>query len=560
MNCGTSYTFECGCTFPVVGPPPTEGALPLLDISLDDIPEDCPATWDLLGRGLTKGVFQLENPFVGKKWAKRLKPTCMEHLVALGSALRPGCLNAKSEDGVSMTEHYCRRKNGEEEVPPFHPAVDVHLADTYGIVLFQEQLLLIARDVANFDLAEQERFRKSVSKKDEKLLSEVGKFFISKAEAFGVITREQAEHLWNIFKSSGRYIFNRAHSACYAILGYQTAYAKAHSQTGFFTSKLKHARGDSNPREEMAELVEDAKLFDVDVLTPNLCNPEMNFLTDGLHIRFGVNGVKGVGESVAYKLAETLAGLKKDFGKELGELSRWEFVSNAERFPLGIMSRLVRAGALDWLGVSRRLLNEELKVWHELTDVERKWIRAHPELAELVAALHAVAKTKKQGGGCATEKRASLVRSYAMLLEKPPSPLVDSPLQTAADEEELLGVSLSTNATVAFDLSAANCSCKEFLCGKADPILLGVEVREVRETTTKTGKNPGQKMGILTVSDGTCTLSDVVVFPDAWAEFGKLFAQGTVVLVQGERDRRGKNSSSLFVSRAWPAKGSISQT
>jgi DNA polymerase III alpha subunit len=141
------------------------------------------------------------------------------------------------------------------------------------------------------------------------------------------------------------------------------------------------------------------------------------------------------------------------------------------------------------------------------------------------------------------------------------APSVDTDTsRAAADEEELLGVSLSTNATVAFDLSAANCSCKEFLCGKADPILLGVEVREVRETTTKTGKNPGQKMGILTVSDGTCTLSDVVVFPDAWAEFGKLFAQGTVVLVQGERDRRGKNSSSLFVSRAWPAKGSISQT
>src|SRR5581483_6191530 len=103
-----TYRFDCGCEFEVLGPPPTPGGLPLLKYSAyEDTRPDCAATWSLLGRGHTKGVFQLEKQ-LGQQWARTLRPEHIDHMSALGALLRPGCLKAVDEDGVSMTQHYCR--------------------------------------------------------------------------------------------------------------------------------------------------------------------------------------------------------------------------------------------------------------------------------------------------------------------------------------------------------------------------------------------------------------------------------------------------------------------
>src|SRR5688572_5625894 len=117
------YHFPCGCAFRVLEPAANPNVLPKLDFSINDISVDCKATWKMLAKGITKGVFQLESS-LGKQWAKRLKPEHIEHLAALGAILRPGVLRAISEeDKCSMTELYCRRKNGESEVKYFHESI-----------------------------------------------------------------------------------------------------------------------------------------------------------------------------------------------------------------------------------------------------------------------------------------------------------------------------------------------------------------------------------------------------------------------------------------------------
>lgn len=202
-----SYRFPCGCEWPILEENTPEGVVPLLDFDIEKASPNCSMTWELLGRGETKGVFQLESP-LGKQWTKRLKPETGEHLGALGAILRPGALKAFDEEGVSMTQHYCRRKNGEEEVASFHPAVDRVLQPTYNAMIYQEQFLILARDLAGFGLTDNDLLRKAVGKKDIEKLAAIRDKFLEGCEKKGIVTKEQAETIWGWILACGRYSFN----------------------------------------------------------------------------------------------------------------------------------------------------------------------------------------------------------------------------------------------------------------------------------------------------------------------------------------------------------------
>jgi hypothetical protein len=153
------YTFQCGCKFPILE---EREPLPLLDFDIRKVRKDCPAVWEMLGKGFTKGVFQLESR-LGKTWCQKLKPDNLEHLTALGALLRPGCLQNKDENGISTTEHYCLRKNGEEDVDVFHPSIEEILRPTYGVMCYQEQAMKIAEIVAGFNLQDADVLRKCIT-------------------------------------------------------------------------------------------------------------------------------------------------------------------------------------------------------------------------------------------------------------------------------------------------------------------------------------------------------------------------------------------------------------
>lgn len=158
------HTFECGCSFPIIGPPVGKSKIPLLDLNLDieTIRMDCPGTWQLISKGLTKGVFQLESN-LGKQYAKKLRPENIEHMAALGSLLRPGSLRALDDKGISMTDHYCLRKNKEEETIIKYPELNEILGPTYDVIAYQEQCMQIAVKVAGFTEQESDNLRKCVT-------------------------------------------------------------------------------------------------------------------------------------------------------------------------------------------------------------------------------------------------------------------------------------------------------------------------------------------------------------------------------------------------------------
>lgn len=212
LKCFDHYEFPCGCKFKIdPSLPQIHGQHDAIIYDPEDINLECEATWDLISSGKTKGIFQLESS-LGKHWAKRLKPRNMEHLSALMAVLRPGCMQSRNADGVSMTELYCRRKNGEEPVNIECEAISPILETTYNVLCYQEQSMKIAQVVAGFNLQEADQLRKAIGHKDTEIMSQTRKTFIEKAKEFGVVDEETAKAIFDNIQKSQRYAFNRCNS------------------------------------------------------------------------------------------------------------------------------------------------------------------------------------------------------------------------------------------------------------------------------------------------------------------------------------------------------------
>lgn len=204
------YEFDCGCKFPINEDPNIKQAkdgFPSIDIDFDKIPLTCQKTWELLCLGRVTGCFQLESN-LGKTWDKKMKPVCVEDVSALLALIRPSCINAYV-DGKSMAERFIERRNGNEEYHNFHNEADEILDDTFGTILYQEQAILIARKFAGLSLKDADNLRKAMGKKDAELMQEVRLQFIDGCDKCGIITKEEAEAVFDIIEKSSRYSFNK---------------------------------------------------------------------------------------------------------------------------------------------------------------------------------------------------------------------------------------------------------------------------------------------------------------------------------------------------------------
>ena len=193
---------------------------------------DCDQTWNLICDGKTKGVFQLESN-LGRSWAKRVKPRDIEELAALISVIRPGCLKA-IQDGKSMTQHFVDRKNGTDQISYIHNSLEPILSNTQGVLVYQEQSMKIAQQLAGFSLQEADNLRKAIGKKKADLMAKIKTQFIKGAENEAIVSREAAEEIFGWIEKSSRYAFNKSHAISYAICAYWSAYAKAHFPLEFY--------------------------------------------------------------------------------------------------------------------------------------------------------------------------------------------------------------------------------------------------------------------------------------------------------------------------------------
>lgn len=560
--------FPCDCRFKVAGDDnPGETVitglekLPRVDISLNPWDEDsiyristtCEATWNLIGEGRTKGVFQLETQF-GQQWAKKAKPQSIEDLAALVALLRPGCVRAMSGDPPkSMAQRYVDRKHSREEVVYLHKAIEHTLETTFGVLVYQEQAMRIAEEVAAFNKQEADVLRKAIGKKKADVMAKVEKEFVEKAEQAKIITLEEAKEIFGWIRESQKYSFNKSHAVAYGMDSYWSAYIKAHFPLSFYGAWILGANWkNADKYEEIAELVNDAKLSSIEIKTPQLpyVTPHTTIVNDDF-IQFGLTEVKGIGKATVEIITEKLKEITESLGKPAEQWTWLEYlIFAAPKLAKDVNLALISIGALDYMGGTRRAKLFEFEQFLNLKkDTEVAWMQANfraREWPDFLSALRALAPARKikggvqvAGGGTSSIKRQQVVEGIVYMIENPPSKLVDAIDWIAFNEETYLGVPITaTKVEGCLEACEANTTCKEFLDGKTGWMLLAVEVVSKEELKTKSGKNPGSKMARIMIRDKSCSINGVV-FPKQWSQFGSMFYPGNTIMIQAEPTKDG---------------------
>ncbi len=381
----------------------------------------------------------------------------------------------------------------------------------------------------------------SIGKKKADMMAKVKVEFIEGCKKQAVVSEEQAEEIFGWIVESQKYQFNKSHSVAYSEGAYWTAYMKAHFPIQFYCSFLYGARWKPDPSEEVYELVNDAKLHDIDVAVPQFTDQKVIPYIKNNVIYFGLGDIKQVGDASLKKLQE----ICRD-----KPLSKWSWLDYLVECGNGISSlvtqALISCGALDCFGQSRTSMLYELEIWKELTKKECEWV-SQRSFPSLLHALEQCGVSKKDGGGCHGAKRVEKVKQLTQLLSNPPHELDDTADFIAWSEEKFLGIPLTCNKVDGCkDAVRANCTCKDVVKGYTGYTVLAAEIKRVNEIKTKKGKTPGRKMAFLGIADHSCALDDVVAFPDTWKEYQHLLYEDNTVLIQGEQKKQ-----SFIINKVW---------
>jgi DNA polymerase-3 subunit alpha len=316
-------------------------------IDLDTLSFTDDASFELLQRGETTGVFQFESAGM-KRYLKQLKPNELEDLIAMGALYRPGPLDA------GMVDEYIERKHGKKEVSYPHEKLEPVLKDTYGVIVYQEQVMRIARDLAGFTLGQADVLRKAVGKKIKELMDQQKSLLVEGMVA-NEIPKKTALEIWDQIETFARYGFNRSHAACYGVIAYYTAYLKANYPAEFMAALL---TADLHDIDRLAIEINECKQMGIEVLLPDVNESFTRFtvvaesLAEGKpRIRFGLSGIKGVGENIAQAI---ITERKKQGPFE----SLSDFLVRIQSRDLNKKSldSLIRSGALDRFGDRNEML------------------------------------------------------------------------------------------------------------------------------------------------------------------------------------------------------------
>ncbi|MDP1883980.1 MAG: DNA polymerase III subunit alpha, partial [Candidatus Moranbacteria bacterium] len=315
-----------------------------LDIDIDAIPLDDSRAYELLQRAETTGVFQLESSGM-KRYLKLLKPTELEDIIAMVALYRPGPMD--------WIPDFIARKHGEKKMSYLHPKLEPILRKTYGVAVYQEQVMQIARDLAGFSLGEADMLRKAMGKKIFALIHEQKIKFIDGCVTQGV-DRKIGEKVFEYIEPFAGYGFNRSHAACYGLIGYQTAYLKAHFPAAFMAALL---TSDQDNIDRIAIEVSECREMGVEVMAPHINESFEEFAvivdeeTKKSRIRFGLNAIKNVGHNVAHEIVEE----RKKNGKFK---SLTDFVERVQTKDLNKKSieALAKVGALEGFGERNQII------------------------------------------------------------------------------------------------------------------------------------------------------------------------------------------------------------
>jgi DNA polymerase-3 subunit alpha len=468
------------------------------NIELKTIPMDDHETYALMKRGDTVGVFQLESAGM-QRYLKQLKPTQFEDIIAMVALYRPG--------PMQFIPDFIEGKNGLKTPAYLHPKLESILGPTYGIILYQEQTMRIAQELAGFSMAEADTLRMAIGKKIKELMMSSKANFIEGCQKNG-ISKKIAQEIWSWIEPSADYSFNKAHAACYAMVAYQTAYLKAHYPVEFMAALI---TSEKNDVERVGYLIGECKNMGIEVLAPDINESFYGFtvIPDANKIRFGLSAIKNVGENT---VTEVVANRKAngpyadifDFMKRI----------NPKVINRKSLEALIKAGAFDAMAERNTLLfNIEM-----LLEIGRE---------------NEKNKTNGQrdlfGGTGAVQKSAP----YSL---SPAKPTTDA--EKLGWEKELLGLYVTSHPLEAKEIrEKMENKCLRIARVKENPaarlVKIGGMISGIKKIITKTGK----PMVFMTLEDLTDKI-EVVVFASALEKNAAAYQESKIVFVYGRIDNR----------------------
>lgn len=479
-----------------------------VDVDLRSIPLDDEKTYELLARGETVGVFQLESGGM-TRYVKELRPQNVRELAAMVALYRPG--------PMEHIPRYIDNKFGRAKPEYLDPLMEPILSETYGVIVYQDQVLKLVQALAGFSLGKADILRRAMGKKDKKAMDSMRTEFMAGCKDKGV-AEDAAGKVWELLLPFAGYAFNKAHAVCYAMIAYQTAYLKANYPVEYMAALMAAYR---SKEDRVVSCIEECRRMKISVLPPDVNASEMDFTIEKsakgsspFAIRFGLAAIKGVGEGCAESIIEER--------RENGNFTHlYEFAERTK--PCGVnrtaLEALIKAGAFDNVDHNRRKLYEVLEGALNFADLS---------LRSRLAGQVSLFGEESEGG----------VASYPALPETEPF----DRRSILAMEKEVMGIYVSDHPLRGYEallpLSSSHSCASVLELDEGKSVQLSGVIASLRTSITK---SRGEKMAILVLEDFSGQAS-ITVFPATYAKFQDLLSKDAVVKISGvvmHRERPG---------------------
>lgn len=474
------------------------------DIDIDNIPLNDAKTYQLYQRGETNGTFQFESAGM-QKYLKELKPDRIEDLIAMNALYRPG--------PIQYIPDFIARKNGKQQVSYDLPAMEEYLSETYGITVYQEQVMLLSQKLANFSKGDADVLRKAMGKKQIAVLNKMKTQFLSGCEKNGHIV-EACEKIWRDWEAFAQYAFNKSHSTCYAIVAYQTAYLKANYPSEYMAAVLSN---NISNMDKITLFMEECKNMGLEVKGPDVNESDLKFAVNKKgDIRFALSAIKGVGENVVNEIVQCRATIPGDSTKDKPYEDVFDFVQrlNLRTISKRVMESLVKAGAFDSFDIPRATFFTPSDKYENFIEHLLKHGASYQQ--QIDSAATSLFGETPSG-------------SY----QKPKIPHSNewSLIQKLNYEKECIGIYLSGHPLDDYKLQMnyANTTLDKIASSTGKKVLIAAFVADL---TTRVNKK-GIPWGIFTIQDYSGSY-EFKLFNEDYARFGALLTPGYSVFIDGE--------------------------
>ena len=484
-----------------------------IDIDLDNIPIDDPKTYELYQQGRTIGTFQFESSGM-QKYLRELKPTVFEDLIAMNALYRPG--------PMGYIPQFIKRKRGEEPITYDIPVMEKYLKDTYGITVYQEQVMLLSRLLADFTRGESDALRKAMGKKKKDIVDGMKPKFIEGGKKNGHDPKV-LEKIWSDWEAFASYAFNKSHAACYSWVAFQTAYLKANYPAEFMAAIMSRRRDQIS---EITKLMDECKAMGIATLGPDVNESYLKFgVNKKGEIRFGLAAIKGMGDNVAQTIIDERE--KNGPYKTIFDFAQRINFSNVNR---KAFESLALSGGFDSFGIPRESFFGENSKGEMFLDTLMRYGQMY--------------QMEQQ------EMRNSLFGGENEVdIATPPIPQATrwSDIERLNRERDYVGIYLSAHPLDEYRIVLENL-CNTHCADLAEPqkltdredIIFGGIVTDVRQKFTKRG----EPCGFVTIEDFNGS-GELGLFGKDWGERSGMFTVGSAVYITGKMQPRFQHSDQM---------------